>query len=213
MMVNKKVLYFVLGTLCFSVIALSVAFAALSNTLTINFGNVTQEQLSFGCRFETTGGAVNTTVAATPGGTSDTGRTCNPITISSDGSYITVGELELSKPDDSCQYDFRIKNTGTIGLKLSAVTPTKPKQGSTNTDVTCNTATGGSLVCGNLTYTLSYNSSGTTYTTFPAAPNLAMAASATKNVRLLIKYTGTSVNTSSAVVQRAAKYTVACSQS
>ena len=210
MAVNKKMLYFVLGALCFSVIALSVAFAALSNTLTINFGNVTQEQHSFGCRFETTGGAVNTTVAATTGGTSDTGRVCNPITISSDGSYITVRELELSKPDDSCQYDFRVKNTGTIGLRVSA-TPTKPKQGSTNTDVTCTHASGGNLVCGNLTYTLSY-SSGANYTTFPAAPNLLMDASDAKNVKLLIKYTGTSVNTSSAVVHRDAKYTVTCAQ-
>ena len=199
-------MYIILGVVSCLVVVMSIAFAALSTTLTINFGNVTQSVQTF--NFSVPDGTYN----ATEGGTSDTvGRSCAAATVSS--NVVTIPNISLSKPDDSCTWDFNINNTGTIAAKITAVTPTKPYAGTSGTTLaTCATAAGGSLVCGNISYTFSYNSSGTTYTAFPAAPNLTLAAtSSTKALRLEAKYTGTGVN-SSAVYQKSAKFVLTCAQ-
>lgn len=188
-MSNKKGLYFVLGVLCFSVIALSVAFAALSNTLTINFGNVVQQ-------VETWNVCFNTTIAApTPGGTSNVGRSCGSATANC--GAVTIADTSLSKPGDSCTWNLQVKNTGSIGAKFNAITATAPS------GVSCtNTDSNATMTCGNIKYTLTTN--GTT----PLATGGTVAASTgTMAVVLKAEYVGTGVN-GSVITQTGAKFTL-----
>jgi len=93
-----------------------------------------------------------------------------------------------------------IKNSGGIAAKLSAITPTKP--GST----TCATASGGNMVCGNITYKLTTDSAGSTVLT-----SQTLAAGAALPVYLVVSYTGTTLN-STAVTQSNATFSLAFAQ-
>ena len=93
------------------VIGMSIAYAALSSTLTISMNQVTQNSLSWDVAFQTG------TVTGTPGGSSSsTGRSCGNATVTADS--VTVADTLLSKPEDSCTYSLVIKNTGSVDAKL-----------------------------------------------------------------------------------------------
>lgn len=173
---DRKRLYIIMCSLAVAVVGLSVAYAALSQTLNITLATVTQSPQQWKVAF------VTGTVTPTAGGTSATGRTCGNATVTE--SQVSIESLSLSKPDDSCTYALTIKNTGTIAAKLNTIVVNEPSS------VSC-TKSGASMVCGNITYSLVTNvSNGTLLTT---GGTLA-ASTGTLNVWLVAKYTGTNVN-------------------
>ena len=192
-MVNKK--YIILlsgGVIC--LLLISVAYAAMSSQLTLSVNKVTQTAQSWNVAL-TTG-----TLTATVEGTGDTGRSCGTATATA--TAITVNNTTLSKPGDGCVYTFVVNNTGTIAAKLGTITPTKP------TSTTCGTASGGNMVCGNITYRVTTNSAGTT---IAKSSNTSVAAGGTKTLYLVVRYTGTDLATS-AVTQSGAKFTLPFNQ-
>ena len=188
-MSNRKLKVVLLAAVV-SLFSVTVAYAALSTSLTITFNKVTQNALTWNVAF------VTGTLTATKEGTSDTGRTCGSATVTA--SAITVAETTLSKPGDGCVYKFQVKNSGGIAAKLGTITPTKP------TSTTCGTASGGNMVCGNITYKITTNSAGTTVAT---SSNTTVAIGATKDLYLVVRYNA-DTPAASAVTQTGAKFTM-----
>lgn len=143
---SKKKSYIILTVLSVMIIGLSVAFAALSTTLTINFGNVTQSSQNWNVQFKE-----ESALEAEKNGTSDTGLVCG--TVKATTTTATVSDSTLSKPGDKCVWALNVKNTGTIDATLSTITPVTPSS------VECTTV-GASMVCGNITYKLASNADG-----------------------------------------------------
>ena len=187
---RQKKLIVILMAAVASLFAVSVAFAAMSTTLNITFGKVTQNALTWNVAF-TTG-----TVTATAAGTSGTGRSCGTATVAA--TAVTVADTTLSKPGDKCTWKLNVKNTGGIAAKVGTITPTKP------TSITCGTASAGKMVCGNITYILTTDANGTTQLT---TSNFTVNASSNKDMYLVANYTGTGLN-SAAVTQSAAKFSL-----
>jgi len=175
---DRKRLYIIMCSLAVAVVGLSVAYAALSTTLNITLGTVTQSPQSWNVGF------VTGTVNADAGGTSATGRSCGAATV--EHEQVSIPSITLSKPDDSCTYKLTIKNTGSIAAKLNAIVVNEPS------GITC-TKSGASMVCGNITYSLATASTGSPLLT--TGGTLA-ATSGTLDVWLIAKYTGTTVNSS-----------------
>lgn len=186
---NSKNLKILLLAAAIFVAGVGIAYAALSTTLSITFGNVTQSAVSWNVGF--TGSSATGTAA----GTSATGRSCGNATITS--SAVTLADTTLSKPGDKCTYTLTIKNSGSIAAKLNSITPTAP------TGVTCGTASGGNLVCGNITYKLTSDSAGSTVLT----TGNTLASNGTQTVYLVVMYNASGVQ-SSAITQTGAKFTL-----
>ena len=166
-----------------------IAYAALSTTLTMTFGNVTQNALTWNVGF------TGSSATATEGGTSSTGRICGAATITANS--VTVDNTTLSKPGDSCTYALKVKNSGTMPAKFNTITPTAP------TGITCQTASGGNLVCGNITYKLTSDAAGANIIT----TGNTVAVNTEQNIYLVIIYSGEDVN-DDAVTQSGAKFTL-----
>ena len=192
---NKKGSYIIMGVLSVMILGLSIAFAALSATLNINFGNVNQSVQTWNVAF------TGSSVAGTASGSASTaGRSCGTATVTA--TQVDVGDTQLSKPDDKCQWVLTVKNNGTISAKLSTITANK---GNNTCNIGGTTGSQTSMVCGNITYTLT--SDGTT-----ALPiNTSLAANATQNVYVTAEYTGTGVNTT-AVTQSGLSFVLGYTQ-
>lgn len=164
------------------VIGMSIAYAALSSTLTISMNQVTQNSLSWDVAFQTG------TVTGTPGGSSSsTGRSCGNATVTADS--VTVADTLLSKPDDSCTYKLVIKNTGSVDAKLGTITPLSPDS------ISCTTS-GASMVCGNITYELATVNNGSTLL---STDSVLPKTNGTLTVYLILKYTGSTPSDTEAV--------------
>lgn len=170
-----KQLLIIVAILTFGV---GVAYAALSATLNITFGKVTQSALSWNVGFQ------GTSATGTFIGSSTTGSSCGTATITS--SSVSVADTSLSKPGDKCYYTLTVKNSGTVGAKLNTITPTAPS------GITCNPISGGSMTCGNITYKLlsSIDSNGNGST---LATGGTIAANGTQSVYLVAEFTGANV--------------------
>lgn len=190
---RSKSLRFMLLIAAIFVVGVGVAYAALSATLNITFGNVTQSAITWSVGF--TGSSATGTAA----GTSATGRSCGNATITS--SAVTLADTTLSKPGDKCTYTLTIKNSGTIGATLNTITPSAPS------GISCATATGGNLVCGNITYKLTSDSAGSNILT----TGNTIAASGTQTVYLVVMYNASGVQ-SSEITQSGAKFTLTFAQ-
>lgn len=190
---KRKDMYVLILVLAAVIGTITLAYAALSATLNVGFGNITQDALSWSVGFQ------GTTATATTGGTSSTGRSCGTASVSS--STVTVGNTTLSKPGDSCTYALTIKNSGTIAATLSSITPKSP------TSTTCSTLTGGTMVCGNLTYKLTTDSAGSSVLT----NNRSLAVNATLPVYLVVSYSANSLASSSST-QSGAAFTLSYTQ-
>ena len=180
----------------FAVIVLlgvGIAYAALSTTLTITFGKVTQNALTWKVGF------TGTSATGSRTGTSATGASCGTATITE--SAVTVADTTLSKPDDKCTWTLTVKNSGTVGAKLTTITPSAPSS------TTCGTLSGGNMVCGNITYMLTSDANGTTV----LHANTTLAAGASQTVYLVAKYNAAGVQ-SSAITQSGAKFTLVYAQ-
>ena len=105
---ERKIKVLSVAALLVAVLGLTVAFAALSQTLTIN-GSATVNTASWDIHFKNlstptlTGGAAVTTAPA----------------IDTKGTTIGDYALKLTKPGDSVTYTFDVENKGTINAKIS----------------------------------------------------------------------------------------------
>jgi len=180
-MVRKNNLVLISGILIVLVLFLTIAYAALSTTLKPKFTGITQSAMSWNVGFKTgtvTGTASGTTSGITCGSATATATTISGINVS------------ISNPGDKCSYTFQIQNNGTIGAKISAITPTKPA------NTTCATASASTMVCGNITYKLRADSA--TSSTLLAVGNTIAAKSGStatlKTVVLTAEYSGSSAS-------------------
>ena len=175
---DQKQLLTIVGVIVLLIVGISVVYAALSTTLNITAGSVTQSQMSWNVAFQA--GTVN----ATAGGTSETGRVCGAATVTD--TTVTVDSTTLSKPDDSCTYALTVKNTGSLDATLATITPVSP------TSISC-TPNGSSMVCGNITYKLTTDAAGETPLT---SGGTLVKTNGTQPMYLVIKYTGTTTSNS-----------------
>ncbi len=195
---ERKRLYIIMCTLAVAVVGLSIAYAALSTQLTVTMSSITSGDDDNPITWNV--GFVPGTVTPTVGGTSSTGRECGNATVTA--SSVSVAATKLSKPEDSCTYALTIKNTGSIAATLANIVPTQPSS------TTCSQATGSTMVCGNITYKLTTDAAGSTALT--TGGTLA-ASTGTLPVYLVVKYTGTSVATST-VTQSSGTFTITYNQ-
>ena len=143
MLKNKNSLLIILGVALVSLGAVSIAFAALSRTLNITHGNVTQNALTWNVGF------VAGTYTGDAYGTSSNGRSCGNITATR--STLTVANTTLSKPGDKCSYYLASSNDGSLDAYLQSITYTQPTS-TTCTIVQANTDEDyqyGYMTCGN----------------------------------------------------------------
>lgn len=99
-----------LAALIVAVLGLTVAFAALSQTLTIN-GNASVDAATWDIHFETPYGS---------DGTTDGAATINK-TPTFNGTSITDIDVSITKPGDLAYWVFKIVNNGTINAKISSI--------------------------------------------------------------------------------------------
>jgi len=192
---ERKRLYVIMCALAVAVVALSIAYAALSATLNIGVSSVQQTPQTWNVAFQAG------TVTGTAAGTSAVGRSCGTATVNA--TTASIAATELSKPGDKCTYALTIKNTGSINATLASITPTQP----TGTGVSCSTASGAQMVCGNITYTLASNTSGSL---LPTGGTLA-ASTGTLPVYLIAEFTGETLS-GTEIVQSNAGFTLVYNQ-
>ena len=114
---DKKITIAIIIVLIISVIGLGIAFAAFSQTLTIN-GTGTVESSSWGVVFEGLDGS-STLGAPTLTGTA---QVITAPTIKNNQTEISTYEVSLKTPGDSVTYNFKIHNKGDYAADLTSLT-------------------------------------------------------------------------------------------
>lgn len=174
---NNKVQNILLGVLAVGLIGLTVAYAALSQTLNIT-GTAKVSAQNWDVHFENLS-AGNVT------GYAELDATASKFAIKSDDTTILSGNLgTLKAPGDSISYTFDITNDGDINAILDSITLGTPTCSSTTQSVA-------DAVCNDLTYTLTYTD-GTAI-----AKGDKLAASAIKNATITITYKTTATSIAS----------------
>lgn len=113
-----------LVALIVAVLGLTIAFAALSQTLTIN-GTASVNAANWDVRFESLDGTYN--VSPELSRTDESGSLyAENLEISEDGSTANVVGVLLGRPGDYATYDFKISNKGTIDAKISNIEENTP---------------------------------------------------------------------------------------
>lgn len=160
-----------------AIIGLTVAFAAMSRTLTIN-GSAKMDTATWDIHYENLSAATLTGGASVP----------NPDTATiKNGDTTTIENIDMTvtKPGDSVTYTFDVVNSGTINAKIGTLTKQlKP----TCTGTGANADADATLVCGNLTYEFKYTTDGAA-----VAENDTLSAGQTKNLTLKLSYDGTTL--------------------
>ena len=173
--------------LCACLFGLAVAYAALSATLEITFGTVTQNALTWNVGFET--GTINGTK------TGAAAAVCGQATATAD--TVSIANTTLTTLHDKCVYKLKIMNTGSIDALLSTISAKTP------TSFSCGTATTSQMVCGNITYKLTTDAAGQSLL---GTNNVLANTTGTLDVYLTAEYTGTS--TGSDGVQNSGGFTL-----
>lgn len=137
---ENRVRNVVLGVLAVSLIGLTVAYAQLTQRLNIN-GTAKSKSNTWDIHFENLKSAVTGNAVLSQD---------NPLTIVSNSTTISGSVGNLSLPGDSIVYTFDIANKGTISAQLSADPIISTPECSSND------ATGATVVCENVIYTLTY---------------------------------------------------------
>lgn len=150
-----------------AIVGLSVGFAALSTTLTIN-GTGTVKTSKWDIHFANLG--------ATPGLTGSAEEVTAPTLTD---TTVQTFDVSFTAPADSVTYTFDVVNDGSYDAKISSVTIPTPQ--CTGTGTTADTDA--SNVCNNLTYTLTYSTTGET-----VKDNDSLNSGQTKSVRLKLTY-------------------------
>ncbi|MBQ9013874.1 MAG: hypothetical protein IJ094_10075 [Bacilli bacterium] len=160
-----------------AIIGLTVAFAAMSRTLTIN-GSAKMDTATWDIHYENLSAATLTGGASVP----------NPDTATiKNGDTTTIENIDMTvtKPGDSVTYTFDVVNSGTINAKIGTLTKQlKPNCAGTGANADADAA----LVCGNLTYEFKYTTDGAA-----VAENDTLSAGQTKNLTLKLSYDGTTL--------------------
>lgn len=173
---NKKTIILV-TILCACIFGLVVAYAALSASLTITFGKVTQNSLTWNVGFEP--GNITGTK------TGSSAAVCGEAVATTD--TVSIANTTLTTLHDKCVYKLTVKNKGSIAALLSQISAKTP------TSVSCNTSTTSQMVCGNITYKLTTDATGQTL--LPSGTTLA-ASTGSLDVYLTAEYTGTETGSS-----------------
>lgn len=200
-MKSRKKMYIFLTSLVIITVMISIAYAALSTTLTIQHGNVTQTAQSWNVGFV----AADPISASVVGGTSDVGRSCG--TVKATATAVTVRATTLSKPGDKCVWPVTIQNTGSIDAKLDTITFTKPGGYSGDTcTISYNdsnqTVKKSMMVCDNIKYKITTDEAGNTLL---IEGSKTITANSTLTVYITAAYVPTDTTVSSEIVYTNAK--------
>lgn len=178
---NRKVRLIMVVGLCLVVCLLTVAYAALSQSLNIT-GTATLKSNTWDIHLE------NVSCTSTGGGSAGT-PTVN-------GTSIQFSEMTLTQPGDSVTCTFDVKNAGTVSAKLSDIVTLTPEYegiGSTSSaDV--------SLVEANCTYSFTY-SDGTAITTSNSYATVAATSSRTMKLYATYKTDNTGIPTNDVLIK------------
>ncbi len=172
---NKQTIILV-TFLCACLFGLVVAYSALSTTLNITYGTVSQNNLTWDVGF------VPGSVIGTKTGTN---TVCGEATATT--NTVSIANTTLTTLYDKCVYKFTVKNQGDVDALLSSIAAKTP------TSVTCNTATTSKMICDNVTYSLATTAAGSTL--LPSGTTLTKQ-SGTLDVYLIAEYTGTETGSS-----------------
>ena len=137
---NKKMIGIAIIALIVSLVSVGIAFAAMSQDLTVNGGG-TFNPANWSVKFNTS------SLVVTPVG--DATGTTPTITATTIGTYAVT----LTKPGDSVNYLFKVENSGSLDAVIAVLTKNAPTCVGTGATPTADA----SLVCDNLVYTLTYN--------------------------------------------------------
>ncbi|MBP3635261.1 MAG: hypothetical protein J6J17_02215 [Bacilli bacterium] len=188
---NNKVKNTILIILAIGIVGMTIAYAALSQTL--NITSTAKVKASTWDVHFANGGTVGTTGSATVA--------TQPTLANTTISGLVV---ELTKPNDKIQYTFDVYNAGTIDAILSTYTLNSKGNGITCTDSEgSTTSSNATTVCNNLTFTLTYTNNTTAAQTgtvitagSPVAKNQQLKARQKVNLTLTVSYSGNSVPSS-----------------
>ncbi len=123
-------------------LSVSIAYAALSSTLTLTTQKVTQQVLTWDIGFNP--GTVTCDIITDNSGTTS----CGSATVTA--TSVSGIDAIVSEPGDKCACTLNILNKGSIAGKISTITVTKPQ----NTECT---VSGSTMTCGNVIYRLHYD--------------------------------------------------------
>lgn len=179
---GEKTKNLLIGLLIVGLVSMTVAYAALTQTLTINTSaKVLNKDASWNVHF-------NAPVAQTPVGYASV-ATGKELVLS--GTTTLQGlEVTLRAPGDAYSYKFDIENEGTINAKINTNGVVLP-------DISTLTITGSAadvaIVRQNLEFSLVYSTGDAKAGQTPAAGDT-LAAGATRNLTLTISYKSTADN-------------------
>ncbi len=175
--------------ICIAVVGLSIAYASLSQTLTIN-GTATVSGNSWDVHFVT--GTLSTAATVGHASVPDT----DPIALGT--TSVTLHEVTLATPGDEVSYTFDVTNAGTLPAIIKTFTYNTPTvtAGSTGETKTADEA----LVSGKLIYKLVYYNANPANET-EVAVNDTLTAGQTRKLRLIIGYDATATSVPTADVE------------
>ena len=157
--------------------SITVAYALLQTSLNVTINTVTQESLTWSIAFE-------------PGTVTGTAVVNNSNAVSCGTATVTQTTISgvspvLADTTDECAYTFTIKNSGDIAGQISNITIQEPA------GISC-TKNGSTMVCGDITYKLRYNTAESTsfVSVGDTIAGKVGSTPTTKTVVLTIQYTG-----------------------
>lgn len=175
MKTDRKVKYVVIMALIVAVLGISVAFAAMNQTLSIN-GAANFNPASWNVRFSNLSQPTilgNARVSSQP-----------VLTDTKIGDFV----VDLSSPNDLVSYTFDVKNDGSMDAVLSTFTINDPVCVGSS-DVTG--VNDSNIVCSNISYTLTYED-GSIINTGDSLPS-----GSSKKLKLTLSYNGTTLPSAS----------------
>lgn len=195
-MKNKKLIYIFTIIIIILILIMAIAYSALSENLKITYGKVNQNAETWDVAFK------SEIITPTSSGTSTSGLSCGQATAS--GLTVNIEDTEMSKPGDKCIWKFTVENKGTIDAEISSIDFTHP------TEQECTRTFGNSVdVCGNITYKLLKDNSGSTSSRIKRKDLI--NASSSEEIFLYAEYTGEEIN-SSKVIHTSTKFSILYSQ-
>lgn len=141
---DRKSMYVSVVALLIAVVGISIAYAALSTSLNVKFGQVTQSAFNWDIKLN------KGTVPGVATGTSTT--SCGTATVTDNS--VTVDAITLDKPGDKCNYPLTVQNKGDIDANLTSIAASSPN------GVSCDNTVEGKLVCGNIVYSVTNDAAG-----------------------------------------------------
>lgn len=191
---ERKSMYISLIALIVSVIGVTIGYAALSTSLKVKFGTVTQSKFNWDVKL--TSGEVTGINSGT------SGTSCGNATVTA--NEVNVDAIKLSKPGDQCSYKLNVRNEGDVDAVLSNISSIAPE------GVSCKTGENKELICGNVIYSLANDSLGTTPLT--VGQQRVGKTNGTSDFYLVVSYKVDAASLNEEVTHTGAGFTVVYSQ-